>query len=109
MNGFIDWSVSYVVVENVAGDSFKLHPILGQGAEEAAVFSFYSDGFPGAGFGVGPAGAVGVGEDSFSDDGGVGAVGAIEVDAFPVDELVAGVEGGEAHGVVIVDGPRFAF
>lgn len=58
---------------------------------------------------MGPAGAVGVGEDSFSDDGGVGAVGAVEVDAFPVDELVAGVDGSKAHGVVIVDGPGVAF
>ena len=58
---------------------------------------------------MGPAGFIVVDEEAFSDDGGVGAVGAIEVDAFPIDELVAGVDGGEAHRVVIVDGPSLAF
>ena len=55
-----------------------------------------------------PAGAVGINEDAFPRDGGVRAVGTIEGDAAPVDELVAGVDGGEAHGVVIVDGPGAA-
>ena len=58
---------------------------------------------------MGPAGFVRVGEDTLANDGGVGAMGTIEGDAFPVNELVAGVDGGEAHGVVIVNGPSLAF
>ena len=90
-------------------DPLECHPVFRKRSEEAAVFSFHADGFPGAGFRMGPAGAVGVGEDALSDDGGVGAVGAVKSDASPVDKLVSGIDGGKAHRIVIVNGPRASF
>ena len=56
-----------------------------------------------------PAGAVFGDEDAVAGDGGVGSVGAVKGDAAPVHEFVASVDGGEAHGVVIINGPGASF
>ena len=109
----MDLHLSHFVRENWStlseSQSFKFHPIFRKWTKESPVLALHANGFPGSGFGMSPAGFVWVHEDALAYDGGVSAVGSVEINAFPIDKLVASVDGGKAHGVVIVNGPSVAF
>ena len=64
--------------------------------------------FPGIFGGVFPRGGVGIDEQGLAGNAGVAAVGAIEGDAPPIDEL-ARVSGGDTHGVFVIEHPGIAF
>ena len=95
-----------LVVVSVA--SKVAHPILGKGAVVAIVTANDAFIFPGIFGGVFPRGGVGIDEQGLAGNAGVAAVGTIEGDAPPIDEI-ARVGGRDAHGVFVIDHPGLAF
>ena len=77
-------------------------------AEAASVSTDHARIVEGAGGGIGPAGTVAGFELRVADGARVDDVAAVEVDALPVDEALAGPRAGDAQGVVFEDEPRLA-
>ena len=82
------------------------HPGPGNRAERAAVATDPARIVEGAGGRIGPAWALRLKPLHGADRVRMGAVAAVEIDPLPVDEAVAGPDGGEAERVEVVDRKR---
>ncbi len=106
---FEDGGCSDVVGEDhlvaVAEESLVTHPGARQGSVAAAVPSADAEIVKARVVRVGPAGPVAVGDVDLTEDPRVDLVAAVEIDAVPVDEALAGPGGRHSERVVVVDDP----
>ena len=88
--------------------AFVAGPFLREGAEVASVHSDEAFIVEGAGFGIGPSGAVCGLEKRITYRAGANNVSAVEINPAPVNEALAGPGSGDAQGIVLEGYPGIA-